>query len=237
MKGIKNDPDRQSEPTYPIRNFLLKKIVKKYKNFNYTNLLWKAMVCCAKGFALRCGEYTPNSKKPTKRTLKWKDLNFHTYNGHQYLSITLRETKTNKTKKTEILTRKCLCACHSLKPICAVCTLKTFKTFSKLKFKSSRNSYVFLNSNGTLVTGDEFRAELKQALIFIGIKNPKFPYWRAHSLRHGEITDLIAAGVPIELVRKYARHVPKSPTTFLYIQLETDEEAKLVAKKFEKYFR
>ena len=237
IKGIKKDPERQNEPTNPIRNIMLLKIVKKYKNFNYTNALWKAMLCFAKGFALRCGEYTPTTKTPTKRTLQWKHLNFHTYRNKPYLSVTLTITKTNKTFKTEILTRQCLCYNKKLKSICAVCAMKFYKKFAKMKFHINKNSYVFINSKGDLVTGGDFRTELKAALKYIGIKEPKYPLWRAHSLRHGELTDLIAAAIPIALVRKYARHVPNSLATHQYIQLETDEEAKLVAEKYHKHFK
>ena len=76
---------------------------------------------------------------------------------------------------------------------------------------------------------------LKKALKFVGIE-AKYPYWRVHSLRYGEIPDLAAAGVSIAYIRKYARHSPKSQTTFHYIQLHTDEEAALVTKKYLKYF-
>ena len=236
MKGIKKDPSRQSEPTNPIRNILLLKIINKYKKFTYKNLLWKAMTCFAKGFALRCGEYTPATKSPTNRTLQWNHLNFHKYNNKKYLSVTLRITKTNQTYKTEILTRQCLCSNKKLKPICSVCIMRVLKRLAKIKFNNGPKDYVFKNSDGSLVTGEEFRKELKSALKFIGIKNPRYPLWRPHSLRHGELTDLIAVGTPIVFVRKYARHKPKSETTFDYIQLETNEEASLVAKKYKKYF-
>lgn len=236
IKGISREEDRQPELTNPIRNLLLLKIVRQYKKFNYMNMLWKCIFTFAKGFALRCSEYTPYTQKPDRRTLKWKHLNFHTYKKQKFLSINIKISKTNKTFRDEILTRECLCSIKKFKEICSVCNLKIFYNLCKLKFKANSNSYVFRRDDGKLVTGAYFRVEFKRALTFVGIKEVKAPFWRPHSLRYGEISDLIAAGVPIEQVRKYARHVPQSETTFRYIQLQTDEEAYIVSNKYKRYY-
>ena len=200
------------------------------------NILWKTILSFAKGFALRCSEYTSHTLKPDKRTLKWKDLYFHKYRNKKFLSVTIRISKTNKTFKEEILTRQCLCHIKKFSKICAVCNMKAFKKLCKSKFNDDKDSYIFKREDGHLVTGSPFRKELRRALKFMGIKNVRHPYWRPHSLRYGEITDLFAANVSLAQIRKYARHVPNSETTYRYIQLETDEEAFIVSKKYIDYY-
>lgn len=189
-----------------------------------------------KNFALRSGEYTPKTKVPTLTTLKWKSLNFHFFKKVIHASLTLKITKTNKTYKTEIVTRKCLCDIPKLKTICAVCALLQYKKISKILFGNNiEENYLFVHQNGELVTFNEYNKEFKEALFDIGIKAIS-PYWRPHSLRAGEISDLIASGVSLALVQKYARHVPGSKSTTVYITLETDEEANLINNLYKTYF-
>ena len=235
LQGIARQPGRQSRPTFPIRNILLLAIVNKYKAFNYYNLLWCAIFCFAKNFALRTSEYTAEFKYPNKRTLKWKQLNFHYHKGYKHLSITILISKTNKKFKEEIITKKCCCANKKLAPICPVCTMFNYRKIYQIFFKLTGESYVFLNDDGSLVTSSEWMKEFKLALKYINI-DAVYPYWRPHSLRKGEITDLMAAGVDLYFVKKIARHTPQSLTTYEYIQLETDEEAELIANKYIKYF-
>ena len=238
LKSISQEKDRQSKPTNPLRNLLLLKIVKlNYKKFNYHNLLYKTLFCFAKGFALRTGEYLPKTQRPTERTITWNDLKFKTINKKKFLSLTIRISKTNKNWKEEIITRQCLCANKCLKPICAVCIMKQFKKLYKLKFGMHKNAFVFRRPDGKLLRSGDWCEEFKRALIFAGVKNVKYPYWRPHSLRHGELSDLYAIGTPMERIRKYARHVPKSKVTFTYIQVETELEAAQVAKSYIKYFK
>lgn len=235
IKAIRRQPGRSKRHTNPIRNLLLLRMIKKYHKFCYDNLLYKAMICFGKNFALRCGEYTPKTKKPQKNTLRWKHLYFHTYNGIRSLTLTLYSTKTNKTGKAERITRQCLCPNPKLKPICAVCHMAKFKTYCIRKFGDGPESFVFKSKTGSLITGTIYREEFAKALKFINIE-AKYPYWRVHSLRYGEISDLAAAGVSIAYIRQYARHSPQSKITFHYIQLHTDEEASLVTEKYLKYF-
>ena len=235
LSGISRQPGRQSEDTNPIRNVLLLEIIKRYRKFNYLNVLWKSIICLGKNFALRTAEYIPSSTKPNITTLKWNNFNFHSYKKCRHLSLTLIITKTNKTFKKEIITRKCLCNNHKLKTICGVCNLWKYKQFYSTIFGYNKNKFVFVHPDGTLVTANDYLNEFKLVLASVGIK-AKYPFWRPHSLRKGEISDLVAAGVPFELIKKYARHTPNSKTTFTYIQLETDEEASIVNEKYLKFF-
>ena len=235
IKAIRRQPGRSKRHTNPIRNLLLLKMIKFYKKFSYSNFLYKTMICFGKNFALRCGEYTPKSQKPKHNTLRWKNLYFHYHDGVKAVTLTLYSSKTNKTGKKELLTRQCLCSNPKLKPICAVCHLSKFKTYCSKIFGDTNDSFIFKNKDGSLVTGYMYRKEFKNALAFVGIE-AKFPYWRVHSLRYGEISDLCAAGVNIGFIKEYARHSPQSQTTFHYIQLHTDEEAAIVSQKYLAYF-
>ena len=199
LKGIERQPGRQSEVTNPIRNVLLLQIIKRYNSFNFYNALWKSIICFGKNFALRTAEYIPKTSLPTITTIRWKDLNFHKYNNAKHLSFTLRSSKTNTTYKIEIITRKCLCNNHKLRTICAVCNLWTYRKFYKTIFKIRPNSCAFLNLDGSLVTSEQYLAEFKLALADVGI-TAKYPIWRPHSLRKGEISDLVAACIPFELL-------------------------------------
>ena len=235
IKAIRRQPGRSKRHTNPIRNLLLLKMIKKYKKFSYHNLIYKAMICFGKNFALRCGEYTPTSQTPKHNTLRWKYLYFHRHKGIKSLTLKLYSTKTNKTWKEELITRQCLCSNPKLKPICAVCHMAKLKNYCIKHFGDGPEDFIFKNPNGSLITGTIYRNEFKDALAFVGIK-AKFPYWRVHSLRYGEISDLAAAGVDLNYIKQYARHSPKSQTTFHYIQLHTDEEASIVTKKYLLYF-
>ena len=102
LKSISQEKDRQSKPTNPLRNLLLLKIIKlNYKKFHYTNLLFKALFCFAKGFALRTGEYLPTTQLPTERTLTWNDFKFkkiNQRNSYPLLFEFLKQTKHGKKK-------------------------------------------------------------------------------------------------------------------------------------------
>ena len=106
--------------------------------------------------------------------------------------------------------------------------LNKYRQLSKLNFEAlySRD-VIFRHPNGDLVTSEEYKNEFKNALASIGIIE-KHPYWRPHSLRKGEISDLVAEGV---YIKNMLRHTPESETTFEIIQIETDEEAFLVGNK------
>merc|ERR1711991_1104192 len=191
------------------------------------------MITFGKGFALCVGEFTPTTRKPTISTLKWKNLKFSQSKTAMYLTITITHSKTNQTHKIEILARRCTCYIHQT--ICPVHIMSTYKRLYKKTFNYHPNAYVFLHKNGKLVTGTEFRKELKNSFKQAGVSG-KYPYWRGHSLRHGEIADLYAAGVHPLTIQKYARHVPGSKVTHTYTKVNATEDADLVHKKYLAYF-
>ena len=129
-----------------------------------------------------------------------------------------------------------MCSNKKLSKICAVCNLYDYRQLYLCNFGNySKFDFVFNHNNGDIVTADDFRHEFKEALLTVGII-AKHPYWRPHSLRAGEISDMVAAGVPFKYVKKLARHTPDSKTTFIYIKIGTNEEATMVNNKYLKYF-
>ena len=235
IKGMRRIKGRESAPTLPCRNVLLIKMMVRYtKKITYTRILYQAMTSFGKGFALRVGEFTTRTRKPTVKTLKWKHLRFSQSKSDSYLQVTITHSKTNQTHKIEILSRRCICYIHQ--SICPVHIMGIYKQLYKEFFPYDLNQYVFKQKNGKLVTGYEFRRELKCAFKFAGVSG-KFPYWRGHSLRHGEIADLYAAGVHPLTIQKYARHVPGSKVTHTYTKVNANEDADLVHQKFKKYFK
>ena len=211
-------------------------MIKKYDKFTYINHMWKTMTCFAKLFALRCSEYTSPNKSPDERTIQWKDINIRYWKGKLQCSFELKITKTNHTWKTEIITRECICSINKLKPLCAVCHLDKYYRLYTLNFgKPKPYDFVFKHPCGEIVTAKEFREEFASLLLTVGIK-AEHPYWRPHSLRAGEISDMVAAGVPYKCVKKHARHSPKSETTWIYVKVGTNEEANVINRSYLNYF-
>ena len=103
------------------------------------------------------------------------------------------------------------------------------------KIQQNKNHLFFHKLNNIIITGCEFKHQLKEALKYIGIK-PKYSQSRAPSLRYGDLTDLYAASVHYTLIQKYASHVTKSRSTYLHTKIETREKADLVAQNLAKYF-
>ena len=235
MKGIYRLKGRESRPSNPIRNFELRQMVEKYSKPKYTHIFWKTVFCFAKGFGLRSGEYANKTYTPTNRTLKWSDIIFYKNNHKSYLRLKIISSKTNQNHKTEYLTRECLCT-TKYRNICVVHNMKRYKKHYKAKFGLNKHDFIFRQINGKLLRQSDVSFELKRALKYIGVKNPCYPRWRPHSLRYGEITDLMAAGVDVWLVKKYARHTPNSDVTFHYTQLTAEEESTFIFNKLNAWF-
>ena len=176
-----------------------------------------------KKFSLRCGEYTNPTRKPIKTTLRWSQLKFISKNKTLYLQLSLFETKTNKENKLELLSKRC--ACDIDPELCVVHVMLQWKLLYSKIFPSF--DYVFKHKNHKLVIANEFRRALDEAYIFAGI-TPEPPFWRAHSLRHGEIADLKAAGVDWDTIQKFCRHAPGSKSTHLYTNIQSCEAAELM---------
>ena len=233
INGMKTIPGRESLPTFPICNFELRSMIKQY-SLSYLDIMWKTVWTTAKGYAFRCGEYASKTRKINERTLKWSQLEFTWKNNQEHLSITLDVSKTNRTHKTETITKKCICnaKCHDL---CYVHWMKLYRKYFIAKWGSTANKPVFLLPNGKLLLQAEVALELKKVLKAIGIKNPVYPYWRPHSLRHGEITDLMDAGIELWLIKKLVRHTPNSKVTFLYTHLSSVRESEKLHEKYDQY--
>ena len=155
FKGMATFPDRQSDKSKPIRDFAVMEMMPKYPQTSYDNILWKAMICFGKGFALRCSEYAAEYSYPTKSTIYWSNLKFFGYKYHDhsdyYLEFTITYSKTNKNWVTETLTKKC--QCHTrYKEICVVHVMAYYKMICKNNLDDHKNSIVFRHLNGKPVT-------------------------------------------------------------------------------------
>ena len=225
FKGFASFPERQSEMTFPIRNYDLNIMISKYTTTSFNNTMWIAMHCFAKAFALRCSEYAMKSKFPTKATVFWKAIQFFKKptTGNMYIQFTLKWSKTNHIYKEEILTKRCICD-TKYKNICAFHAMYNYFNLCRINLDANDSSIVFRFQNGKPVTCDEFRREFDSSLRFINI-TPSYPKWRANSLRHGEISDQIAAGIGLKHVQKFCRHVQGSKSTWIYTHLSGVEEA------------
>lgn len=227
FRGMRRIKGREPQDTNPVRNSLLVIMIKRYETEAYHHILYRTMMVFAKKFALRCSEHSNKTRKPTINTLHWNQLTFISYKSALFLQYNLKETKTNKENKYVVLSKRC--SCNIDRNICVVHSMLLYKMiYRKIHGKFE---YVFRHKNGSLVTCFEFRRALDAAFIYAGI-TPKYPFWRAHSLRHGEIADLKAAGVDWNTIQKFARHVPGSKSTQLYTNTESHEDANIIYDQF-----
>ena len=80
------------------------------------------------------------------------------------------------------------------------------------------------HSNNKPVTTKNWKNEFHDSLRYINI-TPVYPKWRVNSLRHGEITVQIVAGVHWNDVQKSCRHTLDSRSTWMYTHLFSQEDA------------
>ena len=223
IKGFGTFPDRMSGVTFPIRNYELKLMMVRYKGNSFKSKLWKAMHCFAKGFLLRRSEYTMTKPYPTRTTIYWKSIYIFNNNGAWYIQFTITWSKTNKNFKTEILTKRCTCG-TKLGSICPVHSMAEYISYCIADLDVDPNSIVFRYKTGKPVTQEQWSKEFDNSLRYINL-TPQYPKWRTNSLRHGEITDQIAAGVHLHDVQKFCRHTFDSKSTWLYTHLSSKEDA------------
>ena len=96
------------------------------------------------------------------------------------------------------------------------------------------NQILFRYQDGKVVQCDDWRREFDKSLRYIGIE-PIYPTWRVNSLRHGEITDQLAAGIPYQQVQQFARHAIGSRSTWIYSHTSSREQADIANKKLTQY--
>ena len=236
FKGMNRVPGREPTPKYPLRNYDLIIMINFWPSNSYTHILNKATMCIQKGFSLRVGEFLSKTKRPSIRTLKWKHVNLYIKNKIQFAEIALRNgSKTNHTFKIEILNRKCQCYTRYAK-LCPVHWFHILKFAQKKRFNAiNDNSYVFVDKNNNLFLSNDWNNTLKKAIVYRGY-NIDSGNFGTHSLRHGDLTDLLSAGVPRWLVKRHARHSPNANSTDIYTHTSAEEEALLTAKYTEKFF-
>ena len=147
------------------------------------------------------------------------------------ITLNLKGSKTNKTFKIETLSVACHCTIN--KDLCLPHHMLAYQFAYKILFNN--HDYLFKKYDGKLVLGFEFRRALDEAFRFAGI-NPEPPFWRAHSLRHGEMTDLQAANVSLLTLQRFGRHAPGSKSTHFYTKTTSEEDANLIFIKYKQQY-
>ena len=174
----------------------------------------------AKFFGLRIGDYAYNKK--SKHYLHWGQVQIFSVNDKNIIRFKTITGKHNKKGKLEILEWQCTCALYSRK-ICLACTMAYYQHLLLQKYGSLPYFMpVFTWETGLPITEYYVRQNLKTYLIAIKIKPDK--YLTPHSFRYGCITDLMRAGVSERIVKKFARHSPRSVMTWYYTRMSAHEE-------------
>ena len=221
IKSIKKQPGRSDHtPKKIIDNSILLRLVKKLK-LNYNGLTLKTLCLFAKFFALRIGDYTFQRK--LKRFIKWSQIKIIFHDNLCGIQVTFMIGKHNQVGKVEILTW--FCTCKVLNPIiCLPCSFISYRAnYIEFHGPIRPNLAVFVWNDFSIVTEEDFREHFKNLLLKIKLVPSK--YLSPHSFRYGCITDLQRWGVPDWIIKKFARHSPRSTMTFHYTQTTSEEES------------
>jgi integrase len=90
----------------------------------------------------------------------------------------------------------------------------------RLGLGKDRDGLVFTNSLGSVIAPEVLSVTFTRAVVAIGIKRITF-----HALRHGHITALLRAGVPVHVVSARAGHARPSITLDTYAHLLTGDDS------------
>lgn len=220
LKGFKNDPERLSIDTKPIRDKLLSQMV-AHLGSNFDSLVIRSFLYLAKYFNLRCSEYAID-KLVDERTLRISNLKFLTDSYPNALQLTLNISKTNHTWRQENITVMCLCLKSGM------CPFHTLRKMLAKRKNTSSSDFLFVWSDGRVLTRHDVSRCLKKLLTKCGIYD--LQHYRPHSLRKGGITDLTVAGVEDSVIRRMARHSINSKCLFIYQCLSSFEVGLLAFK-------
>ena len=228
IKSIKKKPGRiDHKRKTPIDNKLLLKIVSIIPN-TYDGLAIKTVFMFAKFFGLRISDYA--YVKKNSKYLIWDNIKIFFMKNKFYIKFITNFGKHNQYGKIEILVWKCTCDILSPK-ICLICHMRTYKIWSKklLKRHHLPNDPVFRWSHLGLISSKTINSYLSFYLKKLNLQPSK--YLSPHSFRHGCITDLVRAGIPRWIIKKFARHSPNSIMTFYYTQTSANEECDMMFVK------
>lgn len=220
IESIKRKPGRHdSTPKEIIDNALLLQLVSTIDT-SFNGQAIRCVFLFAKFFGLRISDYAYNKKN--KHYLTWSQVKLFNHKGLNAIQFKTTIGKHNQKRKTEILVW--ICTCRSYSPnICLACNMVYYKNILKKKFRYILPSDpVFVWDTGSIIENIDVYNNLKKYLILIGRQPSK--YLSPHSFRYGCITDLMRWGVPEWIVKKFARHSPKSQMTFHYTQTSANEE-------------
>ena len=219
IKSIKKKPGRvDHNRSVPIDYKLLEKMVDACDD-SFNGRVLATMFVFAKSFALRSGDYTPNSKNP--EFLKWKDIKLGVYGQVKYVTLSMTTGKHNQFGKPEILTQACACKIFTQK-ICVACQFFKYKQLYSSKYNINPQAPLFKWAEGDIVQYTHFNQYFKKVLISIGETPSK--YLKPHGFRFGGITDMRRHKVSDWLITKNTRHSIKSDLTWHYTVMTSEEE-------------
>ena len=230
IAAIRKQPGRVDHtPKQIIDNKVLLKLVSVIPD-TFDGIAIRCVFLFAKFFGLRMGDYGFDRRSIEFKT--WNNIQLFLKQGIYCIRFSTDVGKHNQVHKPEILVWRCTCQLYDPK-ICLVCYMRRYKRLVNQLLGPINNIPLFIWSNKTPITRTIIYKYLKFYLKRIGLTPSK--YLSAHSFRHGCITDLVRAGVPEWLIKKFARHSPKSKMTFHYTQTTANEESDMILDKLTKF--
>ena len=171
----------------PITHAILERISKYLGNSHDHQLLWSAMTLGFFGL-LRAAEFTAPSQSrfdPNVHLLV-KDVSFRTSdNGQCFISVMVKDSKTDKIGKGYLIHIGC-----TSKPVCAVCSMKSYLNCKPSPIDMLLPLYRF--QNGAFLTKSLLVSTTRTYIALIGI-NPD--NYTGHSYRVGGATTAAEAGL------------------------------------------
>jgi len=96
--------------------------------------------------------------------------------------------------------------------------------------------YLFVNSKGTPYLSDYVVKQVHKAMAKVGIRRPKGARVGVHAFRHGASSELLDAGIPVNVVSRLMRHSDSTITLNSYAHSVRDSErvaSEQLSKKIE----
>jgi len=84
--------------------------------------------------------------------------------------------------------------------------------------------YLFVNSKGTPYLSDYVVKQVHKAMAKVGIRRPKGARVGVHAFRHGASSELLDAGIPVNVVSRLMRHSDSTITLNSYAHSVRDSE-------------
>lgn len=94
----------------------------------------------------------------------------------------------------------------------------------KSRYIPNREGYLFVNSKGKPYLSDYVVKQVHKAMAKVGIHRPKGARVGVHAFRHGASSELLDAGIPVNVVSRLMRHSDSTITLNSYAHSVRDSE-------------